>query len=58
MRSKKNKAKRFEGNVVVFEDLAIYNSNQQKDKKLNDKLKPFLKSIDCKPDLSIIENVE
>ena len=44
MRPKKNKEKRLEGNVVIFEDLSIYNSYLEKDKKINDELKSFLKS--------------
>ncbi len=41
--------KLLEVNVAVFEDLGIYNSDPEKDKKINDELKSFLKSIGCKP---------
>lgn len=49
MKPKNNKRKHLEGNVVVFEDLGIYNSDPEKVKKINDELKSFLKSIGCKP---------
>lgn len=50
MKLKNNKKNCLEDNVVVFEDLGIYNSDPEKDKKINDELKSFLKSIGCKPD--------
>jgi len=40
--------KLLEVNVAVFEDLGIYNSDPEKDKKINDELKSFIKSIGCK----------
>jgi SepF-like predicted cell division protein (DUF552 family) len=49
LKPKNNKRKHLEGNVVVFEDLGIYNSDPEKVKKINDELKSFLKSIGCKP---------
>ena len=50
--------KLLEVNVADFEDLGIYNSDTEKDKKINDELKSFLKSIDCKPTWIKIMNVE
>jgi len=36
------KRKRAEGNIVIFEDLDIYNKDTAKDKKINNKLVEFL----------------
>ncbi len=41
--------KLLEANVADFKDLGIYNSDPEKDKKINDELKSYLKSINCKP---------
>ena len=57
MKPKNNKRKRFEGNVAVFEDLGIYSSNPEKDKKINDELKLFLKSKGFEPASIKIKNV-
>jgi hypothetical protein len=35
-------------NTWLYEELGIYNSDPEKDKKINDELKSFLKSIGCK----------
>ena len=43
------KYKSGENEVWLFKDLGIYNSNPEKDKKINDELKSFLKSIGYKP---------
>ena len=50
--------KLLEVNLVVFEDLGIYNSDPEKDKKINDELKSFLKSTSCKPVRIKIKNEE
>jgi len=39
LKQKNIKKECLEGNVAVFEDLGIYNSDQEKDKKINDELK-------------------
>jgi hypothetical protein len=54
--SKKNKRKCLEGNVIVFEDLGIYSSDPEKDKKINNALKSFLKSNGYKPARIKIKN--
>ena len=41
--------KLLEVNVADFEDLGIYSSDPDKDKKINNELKSFLKSVGCKP---------
>jgi hypothetical protein len=35
------------GNLAVFEDLGIYSTDPKKDKKINNKLIKFLKSLGC-----------
>lgn len=50
------KKKVLEGNVAVFEDLDIYSSDPEKNKKINDELKSFLQSIGCKPARIKIKN--
>lgn len=49
MKPKKIKKEFLEGNIVVFENLGIYKSDLEKDKKINEKLKTFLKSKSYKP---------
>ena len=36
-------------NTWLYEELGIYSSNPEKEKKIKDELKSFLKSIGCKP---------
>ncbi len=50
--NQKNKS----GNNWLYDELGIYNPNPEKDKKINDELKLFLKSIGYKPARVIIKN--
>jgi hypothetical protein len=56
MQNTNNKKREPECNVAVFEDLGIYSSDTEKDKKINDELISFLKSIGCKPARIKIKN--
>ncbi len=56
MQNTNNKKREPECNVAVFEDLGIYSSDPEMDKKINDELKSFLKSIGCKPTRIKIKN--
>ncbi len=57
MQNTNNKKREPECNVTVFEDLGIYSSDPEMDKKINDELISFLKSIGCKPARIKIKNV-
>jgi hypothetical protein len=35
--------KKYEGNIIIFEDLGVYSRDPVKDKKINNKLIEFLK---------------
>ena len=56
MQNTNNKKREPECNVAVIEDLGIYSSDTEKDKKINDELISFLKSIGCNPALLKIKN--
>lgn len=56
MQNTNNKKREPECNVAVIEDLGIYSSDTEKDKKINDELISFLKSIGCKPARIKIKN--
>ncbi len=48
--TKNKKSKTYKSdNTWLYEEPGIYNSDQEKDKKINDELKLFHKSISCKP---------